>query len=170
MNKFIKHHCLNLLASLCLFTLPVISWADQSAEKIFVSADRMQMDINSGISVYTGNVKISQGEMTLRGDKVTVQHGEENVERITITGKPAHYKHVTEAGQIITAQSEHMLYIARENKLVLTINAHLLKPDLKLSSHKIIYNTQDQTVIAGDDDKTQRVKITLTPKKPPAAQ
>jgi len=165
MNKAIKQHCRNLLGSICLLALPAIVCAEANAEKIFLSADRMQMDINTGISTYTGNVKVSQGALILTGDKVIVQRGEEDIKRITITGTPAHYNHVTETGESISAESEKMVYIASENRLIMTINAHLRKPDLKLSSHKIIYHTQDQTVIAGEGDSSERVHIILTPKK-----
>ena len=170
----------SLLTGLLLFTLPTIVCASKPVEKIFIDADHMHMDIISGKSVYTGNVKISQGELVLTGDKVTLERGNNKVERMTVTGKPARYNHVTEAGETIKAQSEHMIYIANQNKLVLTINANLQQPDLKLSSQRITYDTEKKIVIAGSNDdatasgtktkQNQRVKITLTPKESPAGQ
>ena len=164
-------------ATISLLCLQSISQAAEPVEKIHIDADHMQMNIESGKSIYTGNVKISQGDLILMGDKVTLEQSNNEVERITVTGKPARYNHITEKGQTIEAESEHMVYIASQNKLVMTINAHLQQPDHKLSSQKIIYDTQKKTVIAGDSDnipsfndedteKPQRVKITLTPKKP----
>ena len=193
MSKFIKQHNedqtgpgirLLLPMFLLLFTLPAITWtaatAAESVEKIFIDADHMHMNIASGKSVYTGNVKISQGKLVLMGHKVILQRSEKEVERLTVIGKPAQYNQVTETGETIKAQSEHMVYTASQNKLVMTINAHLQQPDLKLSSQKIIYDTQKQIVIAGgnngatatdtDTKQTQRVNITLTPKKSPPGQ
>ncbi len=171
---------ISLLTGLLLLTLPTIVCASNPVEKIFIDADHMQMDIISGKSVYTGSVKISQGELVLTGDKVTLESSNNKVERMTVIGKPARYNHVTEVGKTITAQSEHMVYIASQNKLVLTINAQLQQPDLKLSSQKITYDTEKKTVIAGSNDgatagdtktkQKQRVKITLTPKESPAGQ
>jgi len=169
----------SLLTALLFFTLPAITWAADNLEKIFLNADHMQMNINSGKSVYTGNVKISQGGLVLKGDKVTLLRSNDEVERITVIGKPARYKQTNAAGETIEAESEHMLYIASQNKLTLTINAHLQQPDVKLSSQKIIYDTKKRIVIAGGNDKTptdaatkqtQRVNIMLTPKKSPAGQ
>lgn len=167
-------HIVFLTVLLSAFT--ATTQALESAEKIFIKADRMQMNIDSGKSTYTGNVKISQGKLVLSGDKVTLKSSKEELERLIIIGKPARYNHVTENGENIKAESEHMVYIASQNKLVMTINAYLQQPELKLSSQKIIYDTQKRTVIAGDDapqalsdedtGKTQRVNITLTPKKP----
>lgn len=147
----------------------------QELEKIFISADHMQFDIISGRSVYSGNVKISQGELVLTGDKVILDQNNEKVERLTVTGKPVHYSHVTEKGESIDAESEQMVYIASQNKLVMTINAKLLQPDHLVSSEKITYDTKKKIVMAGDKpaspgkkvDEKQRVNITLTPKKAP---
>ena len=100
MNKFIKQHCLHKIAVqsrllflifISLFTLPATTWAAENLEKIFIDADYMRMNIVSGKSVYTGNVKISQGELVLTGDKVTLERKNEEVERITVIGKPARY-------------------------------------------------------------------------------
>ncbi len=161
------------------------SYADETGnnnvEKIFIDADQMKLNIETGFSVYTGNVKITQGELKLTGDKVTLQQSNDELERITVTGKPAFYNHVTQNGENIQAQSEHMVYTASENKLVMTINAKLKQPDHQVSSQKIIYDTKNKIVIAGDKNKSsgasgtsseenqsQRVNITLTPKKTPA--
>ncbi len=179
-NKTGLRTSLLLFILVLLFTLPALTWAADSIEKTFINADHMHMNIISGKSVYTGNVKISRGELVLTGDKVTVERSNEEIKRITVIGKPAQYNHVTEAGETIKAQSEHMLYIANQNKLVMTINAQLQQPDLKLSSQKITYDTEKKIVIAGGSDgtaatdtetkQTQRVNIIITPKKPPAVQ
>ena len=174
------------LATISLLCLPSISLAAEPVEKIHIDADHMQMNIESGKSIYTGNVKITQGELILLGDKVMLEQSNKEVERIIVTGKPARYNHITEKGEPIEAESEHMVYTASQNKLVMTINAHLQQPGHKLSSQKIIYDTQKSTVVAGSSQKTlpdntgsetgtdskerQRVNITLTPKKSPAEE
>ena len=155
-----------------------------SAEKIFINADHMKLNILSGESVYTGNVKISQGELVLTGDKVMLKQVNNELEQFTVIGKPARYNHVTENGEAIQAESEQMIYIASQNKLVMTKNAKLTQPDHHISSQKIIYDTEKKIVIAGDkasssksgvdskgqSEPAQRVKITLTPKKEPATE
>lgn len=168
--------CLRIFLLLCVQTNSFA--ADNtinSQEKIFINADYMQLNIESGDSVYIGNVKITQGELVLTGDKVTLEQTSDEIERIIITGKPAHYNHVTEKGDNIQAESERMVYTTSRNELVMTGNAKLSQPDHKVSSQKIIYDTEKQIVIAGDKnkppagstDKSQRVNITLTPKKEP---
>jgi len=66
-----------------------------------------------------------------------------------------------------------MVYIASQNKLIMTDNAKLVQPDHKVSNQKIVYDTLNKIVMAGErntpafgeSDNSQRVNITLTPKK-----
>ena len=170
---------ITLSAGFLLLFLHSSLCAEVSAEKIFINADHMQLNIESGYSEYTGQVRISQGELVLTGDKVTVQQGKNDIERITVVGTPARYNHVTEKGETIEAESESMVYTASQNKLVMTKNASLKQPDHQVSSNKIIYDTLKKIVIAGDistpsDDtppgEKERVNITLTPKKQEPAE
>lgn len=167
-----KAHCSTLSATLFLglfYTFATDAMAADLAEKIFITADHMQMNIISGNSVYTGNVKISQGALILTGDKVILESKKEEFEELTVMGNPARYNHVFANGENVKAESEHMVYTASKNELILTINARLEQSEHKLSSQKIIYDTLKQTIIAGtgSTDKPQRVNIVLTPKKPP---
>jgi len=192
MNRVANNHQFHRLtqlirrsfSTLLLLTLSTSIWANEAATKIYITADKMNMNIETGSSVYTGNVKISQGKLLLTGDKVTLepastQPGKQNnegkqLERLIVIGNPARYNHITDAGEPIEAESEHMVYTASSGTLVMTKNAHLKQPDNELSSQKIIYNTEKKTVIAGSDSKPsgggstsqgkQRVNITLTPK------
>ena len=156
--------------------------AANTDEEVFISADYMSFNIESGNSVYTGNVKITQGKLSLTGDKITVKQENNILKRVTVTGKPARYNHITEDGEPVSAESGQMDYIASENKLVLTVNAILKQPNHRVSSQTITYDTQKRIIIAGDQNKpeglntntdtnSQRVNITLTPaKKSPAEE
>ena len=164
--------------------------AETSPEEITINADHMRLNIETGNSEYTGNVKISQGKLVLSGDKVILEQSNNEIENIIVVGKPARYNHITEKGDTIEAESERMVYNAGQNKLLMTGNARLQQPDQQVSSQTIIYDTLKKIVIAGGtkaaspadssadssesqagDDATQkqRVNITLTPKKQPQA-
>ena len=173
-SKFVFRINIRFLITLLLLCCQSNAWAANGEEEVLISADHMHLNIESGNSVYTGNVKVSQGQVVLTGDKITVQQVDNVVEKITVLGKPARYNHVTEEGEDITAESEQMVYKAIDNELVLTINAKLEQPDHKVSSQKIIYDTEKRIIVAGDKNKqnttdtginNNRVNITLTPKK-----
>jgi len=145
------------------------------AEKIHISADSMKMNVDTGNSIYIGHVKITQGELILTGDTVTIEQKKDLVERIIVIGQPASYIHVTETNEPIHATSKKMVYMASKNLLVLTENAQLTQPEHTVKSQKIVYDTKLRTVVAGakspatKTDQTaspnsERVNITLTPK------
>ena len=178
-SKFIFRINIRFLIALLLLCCQPNVWAANAEEEVLISADHMHLNIESGNSVYTGNVKVSQGQMVLTGNKITVQQVDNVVEKITVLGKPARYNHVTIDGEIITAESEQMVYKAVDNELILTINAKLEQPDHKVSSQKIIYDTEKRIIVAGDKNKqsttdtgsnNNRVNITLTPKKQTSTQ
>ena len=77
------------LIALLFFCCQSNVWAANAEEEVLISADHMHLNIESGNSVYTGNVKFSQGQVVLTGNKVTVQQIDNIVEKITISGKPA---------------------------------------------------------------------------------
>ena len=170
-----------MLLCCLLCSAPVLAEKSRTAakkqpvpEKIHISADHMKLNIASGNSVYTGNVRITQGDLVLTGDRVTLTHTDNTLQKFTVIGKPARYNHVTEDGQTIVAESDQMVYTASENRLVMTRNARLEQPDHLVSSQKIIYDTLRKIVMAGDvgvrdavDGEAapnKRVNITLTPK------
>jgi len=59
------NHKIRILAGFLLLLLIAEAHAEVSPEKIFINADRMQLNIESGYSEYSGQVKISQGELVL---------------------------------------------------------------------------------------------------------
>lgn len=171
-----------LTAGMVLLALPGLCMAANSPsvkaagdkqpapEKIRIKSDYMKMNLNTGVSVYTGNVKIEQGDLVLTGDRVTLKQQKNEIEKITVDGNPARYHHVTKNGESVMAQSQKMVYIAAENRLIMTENASLEQPDHKVSSQKIVYDTLNRIVMAGEasdsnaPNEQQRVNITLTPK------
>ncbi len=192
MTKYLFHIYLTKFLTSLLFTAGLFlfsqnSWAIKLAdEEITISADYMQLNVETGNSTFTGNVEIAQGNLTLTGAKVILKrkrlkNGESEVDKLTITGHPARYNHITNKGKTIKAESEQMVYTAKIGKLVMTTNARLTQPENQVSSQKIVYDTFKKIVIAGakkpaststtgnsvtDEVKpNQRVKITLTPRK-----
>lgn len=130
---------------------------------INISSDYMKFEIKSGISTYTGNVKVTQNNMELTGDKVVAVQKEKVLRKITVTGSPATYRQLSEDGDYITAQSKQMEYQANSSRLVLSDKARLEQAGSVMESDQIIYDTIREVVIAGDDKADKRVNITITP-------
>lgn len=136
---------------------------------VHIYADYMKYDIQSGISQYKGNVRVTQNNIELTGDKVVAVQQEKVLKNITVTGSPATYRQLSEEGDYINAQSMQMEYQAENNRLILSDKARLEQAGSVMESDQIIYDTIHEVVIAGDDNANKRVNITITPeniKKP----
>jgi len=167
------------LSFFCLLAVVSDSYAQKDqlerAEKIYISADHVKMNINSQTSIYNGHVKISQGKRILTGNHAILIQKNNRVERINVDGNPAAYTTVTETGKPISATGQHIVYTDHDQLLVLTGNARLRQPERTVSSQRIVYDTRQHTVVAGRkiaDTKSsqsvpekERVNITLTPQK-----
>lgn len=155
-----------LLGLLC--TVAITATAEQLPLRpknapINISADHMKYEMQSGISTYTGNVRVTQNDFELSGDKVVAIQKDKVLKKITVTGTPATYRQLSEDGKYINAQSRQMEYQAENSRLVLSDKARLEQAGSTMESEQIIYDTINEVVIAGDNKPNNRVNITITP-------
>ena len=157
-----------LTLSLAMYASMGLTANGEPANDIKVQSNYMQFDMATGSSTYEGDVKISQGNIELNGDKVVILRQQNKIQQIHIDGQPARYTQDEASENKIHATSQHMQYLAGEHLLIMTVDAKLEQPDHTIESQRIVYDTKNKIVIAGSDEQTQqggRVNITLTPKK-----
>ena len=170
-----KAICNLLLATLLTgaVALPAQALPGDSAEAIRIESDTAEMDEKQGVSVYRGRVRITQGSVRIRADKVTVESTDEGVSKIVATGRPAHYQHKPKPDEsIVHAYGEVIQYFAEDQKIVILKNARLEQEDNTFIGDRINYDIQKQQVKAHSDGKTtsgststQRVEIVIQPTK-----
>ena len=59
------------------------SLSDDSSQPINIKSDSAEINDATGVSIYIGNVVITQGSMVLTGDKVTLEVSNKKVQKIT---------------------------------------------------------------------------------------
>jgi len=74
--------------------------APASNAPINIYADYMKYEIKSGISQYKGNVRVTQNDIELKGDKVIAIQKNKVLKNISVTGSPATYRQLSEDGNI----------------------------------------------------------------------
>jgi lipopolysaccharide export system protein LptA len=162
-----RHHKLAIL--LCLVSIGFQAHADNK-EQILIHADSMQLDVNTGNSVYRGNVSFTQGKIEIHGDTITVSSKNGSINEIKIEGDPARYSDTSQNNNHVLAESNKMDYRVADNQLSMQGKARLEQGDRLVQSENILYDTKKQIVLAGHSsdskDPSQRVNIILTPKKP----
>lgn len=167
------------LLKLAIFTLLFSSSthamkADRDAPA-HIEADRVEMHEKKDYSIYTGNVKITKGSITLKGDTITIKNRDGNLHLITLEGTPATFSQKNDLGEEVSAESRNMEYRADSGLLELREDALLVKNKNRFSSAHIIYDTREDIIKAGHDNQVEttqppRVQITIQPDNNKTAQ
>ncbi len=157
-----------------LMLAPCLAWGLSSDrdQPIQIEADRVLLDEKAGLSVYEGNIFMQQGSLTMHGSRMRVQLRDNQVESITIDGKPATFSQRPDGAESDQhAEADHIEYHTGDQRLILQGNALIRQSDKEqFSSNRIILNLRDNTVSAGDNSMGSRVRITLQPDTVPAIE
>lgn len=162
------------------FTAAALS-SDQD-QPIEVEADYAELDDQKGITIYKGNVIVTQGSMKIDGDIMTVTYNTDGeLDTMIVEGKPAHYEQQPDNSTVKDeAEALRMEFYSLKNQLVLIDKALMKQEDLRFTGKRIEYNTVTNKIIAKGNTKQQqnktdestatdsRVKIILKQKKKPA--
>lgn len=155
-----------IIATLITLTQPAL--AEETPLAIELQADRAEIDATGRIGKYFGNVTLTRGDLTLKGDSMEIRSDtQRRISLITVTGKPAQVSGSvnTNTNDSFTATAQQVEYhIEPTEQLTLIGQATLAQDRNQFSGEKIEYFVATQRVIAtGDTKNEQRVKITLYP-------
>jgi len=152
---------------LVLILIPVNSWGLSSDrdQPMLIEADRAELDDSKGISIYRGNVKVTQGTMLLTGDIMTVHNKGNDVEKVIMEGKPATYSQRPDSkDKDVRASALHMEYYTNPEKIILIKQAEVEQEGDVLRSERIEYDVPTDKVNAGTNQPNERVRITIQPR------
>ena len=136
--------------------------AQENGEPLELEADSVLYNEETGISVYRGNVKIVQGEITLRGDTVEVFTKDGAISKLISTASPSRLVRRGK-NQALRAEALRIEYLADEGIIDLRGEARIEDDWKSLSGDHVIYDTQKKIVKATKEKN--RVKLTLRPDK-----
>lgn len=173
-----KYFC--LLAFLAMY--PVAAHAEKADrdKPIHIEANRVTVDDIKQLSVFDGNVVLTQGTLVIRGDRLEVRQDKEGFKQGTVWGKPAYFRQKRDGvNEFIEAWAERVEYDGRADKLQLFTRASLKRGGDDVSGDYISYDatTEFFQVIGGGSKAASannpdgRVRTVLQPKtksKPPA--
>ncbi len=147
--------------------LPAAGWALSSDrdKPMSIEADRVELNDGKGVSVYHGNVKVSQGTLLLTGDTMTVYNKGDKVEKVIMEGTPATYRQRPDnKDQDVRARALRMEYFTNPEYIVLLKEAEVEQEGNQLRSERIEYDVARDKVNAGTNQPDERVHITIQPK------
>ena len=156
------------LTALLLLCLPALAHglAADRDQPITIEADKATFKEKEGVSLYEGNVYLTQGTLKLHGDTMTVYTKDDHIEKAVLTGAPATAVQRPDGQDIDQhAEAQRMEYQAAGGLMTLLGAARVWQTDGKeLRSEKIIYDITKNTANAGSSTGGDRVHITLQPK------
>jgi len=131
-------------------------------QPVNIKADRSEFNEKEGVQSLSGNVVITQGTIQIKADKIIVKLKDNKLDTIEGSGKPIYFQQESDAGELVTGESENILYEAANGRLTLSGSATLSEPRQNLRSDRIVFDSITQTVVA-EGGKTGRVSITIQP-------
>jgi lipopolysaccharide export system protein LptA len=150
-------------------------------QPIEIEADNAELDDKKGVTIYRGNVVVTQGSIHMTGDTMTVYYTESNdLDTVIMEGQPATYRQLPDDSEVYDeAEALRMEYHELKNLIVLIDNAVVKQEGLRFSGNRIEYDTERSQIKArgrtateiSDDaggqetEKGDRVRITIKPKK-----
>ena len=115
---------------------------------------------------YRGNVTMTQGTITIKGETVTVESENDKVQRLIADGAPAHFSQKPNAEEgLVNATADNIDYQLVGDTVLLTKNATVEQSDSSISGERIEYDIKAQRVRAtglGEGD-SGRVRMILQP-------
>ncbi len=138
-------------------------------EPVRVEADRAELDERRGVAVYTGAVRLRQGRLEARGERLTVHtDAEGRLTRAVVTGDPATCRRApaSPGGHPVECRARRLEYLPQREALVLTGAAVLRQGPNVFRSEHIAYDLAREVVRA--EPKAHgggRVRVTIEPRR-----
>ncbi len=160
-----------LYAMLCAILLATSAHAEQADRNkpVNLEADTVTLDDIKKISVYQGNVVMSQGTLMLRADRVQVTQNTDGLDKVSATGHPVAFRQKTDSGdEFIEGFADRIEYDGVTGQLELIGQARLRRGGDELHGAQISYNanTGFYKVVGQPNAQTPggRVRAVIRPK------
>jgi lipopolysaccharide export system protein LptA len=158
-----------LMLGIALLAAPAHAEKADRDKPVNLEADRVTLDDIRKVSVYQGNVILSQGTLLLRADRVQVTQNVRGLERVSATGRPVAFRQkLDDREEFIEGFADRIEYNGITSQLELIGQARLRRGTDELRGAQISYNadTEFYTVAGepGAQTPSGRVRAVIRPK------
>lgn len=142
-----------------------------------LEANRASIDDKKQISTFEGKVQLSQGTLTITGDKLVVLQGKEGYTRGTATGQPASFRQKREKqDEYVEGYGERIEYDGQNETVDIFGQARLKQGQDEVHGEHITYSSKTEifqvhgaTGLPADTSGKSRVRIIIQPRNKGAA-
>ncbi len=162
---------LSLITAMALFGATSAQALPSDREKpIHISSDSADIDDKQGISIYRGNVIMTQGTTKLTGDIVTIYSKDRQIQKVVSEGKKkkAYFEEEQDSEKgLLKAWGKTIKYYLDHEKVELIKQARLEQKGDTFTGDMIEYDKQAQVVNAKADGANQgkRVEMVIQPRQ-----
>ena len=164
----------------CALFIGYLAWVGQAhAERgdrdkpINLEADTVDVNDQTRVSTYQGNVRLTQGTLVISADKLVVVQDSEGLSKGTATGKPAYFKQKRDGmDENIEGWAQRIEYDAKTEKLEMFTQARIKRGQDEVRGNYITYDGQTEAyrVVGGRDGASEtnpsgRVRAVIQPKR-----
>lgn len=164
-----------LLAAALAAAAPALAERTDREKPIHMEADKVTVDDAKQVSVFEGNVRMTQGTLTIRADKVVVREDKDGFLYATAYGTPAHLRQKRDGtDEWVEGWGERMEYAGKSEQIELFSQARVRRGEDEVRGDYISYNSVTeffQARGAAGGGPQGRVKVVIQPKSkaPPGA-
>ncbi|MBA2410940.1 MAG: lipopolysaccharide transport periplasmic protein LptA [Gammaproteobacteria bacterium] len=173
------------LAFMLMLAMPPLSLAQQNDSELplEIEADRAELNEVTGIGIYRGDVRVTQGGMVLNAATVTVIAPGRRLQKIIAQGDKSTFRQTVSGGNapnkdkpgedepgesgpgedVLWAEALRMEYEPHKHRITLLGDAFLRRAKNDFAAERIVYDIRRRVVDADDPKHTGRVKMTLVP-------
>ncbi|MCU7813330.1 MAG: lipopolysaccharide transport periplasmic protein LptA, partial [Candidatus Thiodiazotropha sp. (ex Notomyrtea botanica)] len=131
-----------------------------------LEADSVSIDEGTGISLYQGNVVITQGSLKLWADRLWIHRRDGKTDKLISEGQPTRFQQTTDEQEEVRGRALRAEFYVDRDELLLFDDALLEQGPDQFRSDRIIYNRTSSQVKAGTSaDGKQRVQVIIEPRK-----
>lgn len=154
------------LLLLLLVSTTALALSTDRDQPIELEADQAELDNATGVSVYSGNVIVTQGSMRLEADRLVLHTEGGDLQTIEATGEPAYFRTRPDGEEKdVEGGGRRIDYSSVDSKVVLTGDAWVNQGKDELRGARIEYDIDADRVVASREPAGDgRVRIILQPR------
>ncbi len=157
---------------LCGLLAAAPTWAlsGDRDQPMTLEADSVSIDESTGVSLYEGNVVITQGSLKLWADRLWIHRRDGKTEKMISEGSPTHFRQLTDDQQEVRGRALRAEFYVDRDELLLFDQAELEQGSDRFRSDRIVYNRENSQVKAGASAQgKERVRVIIEPRRSESA-
>jgi lipopolysaccharide export system protein LptA len=166
-NVALSRLVFTLLLSILTATMAHAAGQEED-EPIHIDARSVEANDKTGAMVYSGNVSVEQGRLSIQADRVEIMTRQGRTELVRATGKPAKLRQRAEGEEEeVRAEANRVDYRVSLRKIDMSGRVSLRRGDDLFTADVLHYDLNSKSLNAAGDEKSNgRVHAVIQPRQP----